>query len=112
MKPEAHGTHHLQAVKPGCRDPAAVAGLGCLRGLIAQRTSETHGPRIKRSGAPSTPTTIATATSAVHDVYMITWHKEQYLGGSPLKPSVYSAGGVDSAGILIATSYVKHDTRG
>ena len=28
VKPEAHGTHHLQAVKPGCRDPAAVAGLG------------------------------------------------------------------------------------
>jgi hypothetical protein len=28
VKPEAHGTHHLQAVKPGCRDPAALAGLG------------------------------------------------------------------------------------
>jgi hypothetical protein len=76
VKPEAHGTHHLQAVKPGCRDHAAVAGLGRLRGLIAQRTNETHGPRIKRSGAPSTPTTIATATSAVNDVYMIPWHKE------------------------------------
>jgi hypothetical protein len=24
----------------------------------------------------------------------------------------YSAGGVDSAGVLIAGSYVKHDTRG
>jgi hypothetical protein len=50
VKPEAHGTHHLQAVKPGCQDPAAVAGLGRLRGLLAQRTNETHGPRIKAFG--------------------------------------------------------------
>jgi hypothetical protein len=54
VEPEAHGTHYyLQAVKPGCREPAALAGLGRLRALI-QRTNETWEPRIKRSGPPST----------------------------------------------------------
>jgi hypothetical protein len=39
VEPKAHGTHHLQAVKPGCRNSAALAGLGHL-GTLTQRTNE------------------------------------------------------------------------
>jgi hypothetical protein len=71
VKPEVHGTHHLRAVKPGCRDPAAVAGLGHPPVRI-HHTKDQRDTWTSDQAFGGSVDTIATATSAVHDEYMIT----------------------------------------
>ena len=63
------------------------------------------------SSVRSPVNTSTSATSAVHDEYMITLHKEKSLGARLLRSGSYSAGVDNSAEVLIASSYVKQDTR-